>query len=218
MIKLAWKKITRHFVMGKLRSWLTYFVFQGHYYRYLCHHYNATWRNERAVEVPIIWREVKAHTGKRVLELGNVLSHYFSISHDVLDKYEVGTGVINADIVSFSPKTKYDLIVGISTLEHVGWDETPRDARKTVQAVQSMKKMLRAGGTLLLTFPLGYNPHLDTYLKKNSYGFDELYFLEKISESNTWRQIPKLLNNVRYGHPYENAHVIGVGKVHSGIL
>ena len=43
--------------------------------------------------------------------------------HDVLDKYEKGNNVINDDVVSFSTEVKYDLIVSVSTLEHVGWDE-----------------------------------------------------------------------------------------------
>ena len=30
------------------------FVFAGHVYRYFRHPYNATWRNERAVEIPIV--------------------------------------------------------------------------------------------------------------------------------------------------------------------
>jgi hypothetical protein len=38
----------------------------------------------------------------------------------VLDKYEQAPGVINEDVVSFSPPQKYDLIVSVSTLEHVG--------------------------------------------------------------------------------------------------
>jgi hypothetical protein len=108
------------------------FIFNGKTYYYFVHKYNTTWKNERAVEVPIIWDIVREHyrQGKRVLEVGNVLSHYFRIFHDVLDKYEVAEGVINQDVVDFKPAWKYDLIVSISTLEHVGWDEEPKEPEK----------------------------------------------------------------------------------------
>jgi hypothetical protein len=79
------------------------FTFQGEVYRYFYHPYNITWRNERAVEVPIVWKIVNKYVGRNVLEVGNVLSHYFPVHHDVLDKYEKAKGVINEDVVEFSP-------------------------------------------------------------------------------------------------------------------
>ena len=38
--------------------------------------------------------------------------------------------VINEDITYFQPNHKYDLIVSISTFEHIGFDEDPRDTVK----------------------------------------------------------------------------------------
>jgi len=61
------------------------FKFQGRHYGYFCHRYNYTWRNERAIEVPIIWKMVEENREGRVLEVGNVLAHYFPVRHDVLD-------------------------------------------------------------------------------------------------------------------------------------
>jgi hypothetical protein len=46
---------------------------------------------------------VNKYVGRNVLEVGNVLSHYFPVHHDVLDKYEKAKGVINEDVVEFSP-------------------------------------------------------------------------------------------------------------------
>ena len=43
------------------------FKFQGKKYYYFCHKYNCTWTNERAVEIPIIWKIMKENTGKRIL-------------------------------------------------------------------------------------------------------------------------------------------------------
>jgi hypothetical protein len=66
---------------------------------------------------------VKRYKERNILEIGNVLSHYFPVNHDIVDKYEKADGVINQDVVHFYSPKKYDLIVSVSTLEHVGWDE-----------------------------------------------------------------------------------------------
>ena len=53
---------------------------------------------------------------KKILEIGNVLNHYFSFNHTVIDKYEEATGVLNVDIVDFDTNEKFDLVVSISTV------------------------------------------------------------------------------------------------------
>ena len=88
--------------------------------------------NERSIEVPIVMEIVNQNKGKRILEIGNVLSNYYKVSHDIVDKYEKAPNVINQDVVDFKTNEKYDLIVSISTLEHVGWDEEPRDDKKNL--------------------------------------------------------------------------------------
>ncbi|MEK6586221.1 MAG: hypothetical protein AABZ24_07730, partial [Nitrospirota bacterium] len=115
------------------------FQFDGREYEYLYHPYNRTWKNERGVEIPIFRELLLKYEGKRVLEVGNVLSHYFPIRHEVIDKYEVSSGVINQDIVEFVPQDKYDLIISISTLEHVGWDEQPQKPGKLLQAIDHLR-------------------------------------------------------------------------------
>ena len=90
------------------------FVFRGESLRYFNHPYNITWANERTVEIPIIKREIDRHPGARILEVGNVLSHYFACEWDIVDKYENAPGVINADVVDYDPDNTYDLIISIS--------------------------------------------------------------------------------------------------------
>lgn len=102
------------------------FRFHGSDYQYFLSDYNDTALNERAIEIPIINRIVTQYRGKDVLEIGNVLSHYFPVRHTILDKYELGQGVINEDICTYAPGKLFDLIISISTLEHVGYDENPR--------------------------------------------------------------------------------------------
>ncbi len=70
------------------------FEFDGKSLSLFYHHYNMTWANERAVEVPIAADFLRRSAGKRVLEVGNVLSHYGDVDHTILDKYERGTGIL----------------------------------------------------------------------------------------------------------------------------
>lgn len=164
------------------------FKFQGRHYGYFCHRYNNTWRNERAVEVPIIWQMVEGNGEGRVLEVGNVLSHYFAVSHDVLDKYEANKGVINQDVADFEASKKYDLIVSISTLEHVGWDEFPQSPRKVLRAIDNLRSILTPGGRIVVTIPLGYNPVLDGLLSNGEAPFTRQFFMKRVSRDNQWKE------------------------------
>jgi hypothetical protein len=217
-------------IIPKLRLWIksklqkvTYgsqsFTWKNHPYHYFVHSYNYTWLNERAVEVPLVWPAVQqqyqaGHSGA-VLEIGNVLSHYFPTHHTVVDKYEVAAGVINRDIVDFQPHQKYRLIVAISTLEHVGWDEEPRDKAKFGKAIAHLQTLLESGGKLLITVPLGYSPYCDAYL--NSVASQKLTWtaLQRVDAANRWRQVPitkRLLQKARYNEPFPNANVVLVGE------
>ncbi len=188
------------------------FTFRGKTCAYFCHIYSRTWLSERAIEIPIASEMVKRHQGDRILEVGNVLSHYYLVNHDIVDKYEKGEGVINEDIVSYRPAEKYDLIVSISTLEHVGWDETPREPMKVLAALENMKNLLRDGGEILVTLPVGYNPELDRLLKQGAIRFSEFYCFKRTARY-TWSETcwPDI-ENTAYGHPfpYANSLVIGV--------
>lgn len=120
-----------------------------------------TWRNERAVEIAI-GQEFVAHQHGHGMEFGNVLAHYGAAGGAVvIDKYEESPNVTNVDIVDYEPTQPFDYIVSISTLEHVGWDEKPRDPAKVYAAFEHLVSMLAPGGTLLLTVPTGHHPMLD---------------------------------------------------------
>jgi hypothetical protein len=58
------------------------------------------------------------YKGKVIRKIGNVLSHYVISDHVIVDKYEFGNSILN-----YSPGTKFDLIVSISTFEHLGYDK-----------------------------------------------------------------------------------------------
>jgi SAM-dependent methyltransferase len=163
------------------------FTLDGAAVPYFSHPYNWTWLNERAVEVALAERVLAGATG-RVLEVGNVLAHYRAVSHDVVDKYERAPGVRNADVLAVTGS--YDLIVSVSTLEHVGLDEDVRDPAKPVRAVRALKEALAPGGTLWVTLPVGYNPDLDAAVRSGELAFDRLSALRREPRRNGWRQVP----------------------------
>ncbi len=189
-------------------------IFQEKNYDYFYHPYNRTWKNERAVEVPIIWDIVGEQKGKRILEVGNVLSHYFDIDHDILDKYERADGVINQDAADFRTIERYDLIVSISTLEHVGWDENPREPEKVLRAIDNLKSLLAPKGKMVVTLPVGQNPNLDKLLRERKIRFTRLQCLERISGDNRWVESDwGHVQNAEYNKPFPAANGLVIGTI-----
>jgi hypothetical protein len=183
-------------------------------YRYAADHYNRAWRNERAVELALGRSFVAENENRRLLEVGNVLSHYGDSSHEVLDKYEKSPGVLNEDIVDFSPAEPYDAILSISTLEHVGWDERPREPDKTLRAYRALRAALARNGTMLLTCPVGQNSYLDEYIQEGAIDFPERHYLKRISSDNRWREVELTdVKGSRYHSPYRNANAVFIGIV-----
>ena len=126
--------------------------------QYLVHPYNETWRYERCIEVPLARAFIAAHPG-RGIEVGNVLSHYGAVTHEVFDKYERARRVRNLDVLDI---VDGDLayVVCISTLEHVGWDEPERDEAKAVRALAHLRSFLSPRGRVFVSFRLGHHPAL----------------------------------------------------------
>lgn len=162
------------------------FVVDGVEHTPLVHLYNRTWRNERAVEIPLALAFLERQPGP-LLELGNVLVNYGLAGHVVVDKYEQRSGVLNVDIVEFQPQERFGAIVAVSTLEHVGWDEEPRDPGKILRAVDHLRHLLLPSGRLFVSCPLSYNPHLDALITEGAPGLDRQAFL--VSDAGRWRQV-----------------------------
>lgn len=130
-----------------------------------CHLYNSTWLNERSVELAVWdWWRRRSWDAVSTLEVGNVLNHYepLAFDHVVVDRYEKSAGVFNLDV--FDVDARFDQIVSISTLEHVRWDEEPREHDGAIRAVEHLLNLLNPGGRMLVTAPTGHNPGLDEYL------------------------------------------------------
>lgn len=121
--------------------------------------YNSAALNERAVEIPIASHFVDQQHGDG-LEVGRVLGHHRPTSWTVLDRYE--PGAVNADVFEWDQPV--DWIVSVSTLEHVRWDEEPREAVGSERALRHLLGLLRPGGRMLVTVPVGYHETFDLAL------------------------------------------------------
>jgi hypothetical protein len=197
-----------------LRSSKT-FVFCGKDYQYFYSFRGKTFLHERAVEIPIALEKIRSYEGHRILEVGNVLAQHGSPPHDIVDKYEKAPGVMNEDVVDFTPREPYDLIISISTLEHVGWDEVPMDSDKIPRAFDNLVRCLSAGGELFVTFPLGFSVFMDDAFKNKTIRFTETFYLRRVSRLNEWRQVAwEEVHEACYGapYPYANGLVVGIYK------
>ncbi len=192
------------------------FTVNGKKYPYFIRQRNTTWINERAVEIPLVMDIIQQYSPSSVLEVGAVLTHYFPylpIRWDILDKFEKGNEIINADAAEYISPFKYDLVVSVSTLEHVGQDDDVKDQKKIFQAFENIQKnCLKKSGTFVVTIPLGYHPAFDQALFESKLKFDETYFLQR-SRGLHWKQITKeQAKGAKYGtYEYLSADVVFFG-------
>jgi hypothetical protein len=187
------------------------FRFQGREYDYFSHPYNSAGTNERTVEVPLARDWLARHEGP-ALEVGNVLSHYGSVSHPIVDRYEPAEGVLNVDIEAYRPEAPFGLILALSTLEHIGWDEGERREPEKLPRVlrHLLEALLRPGGAFLATVPLGHNPHLDALVRERRTG-TELAFLRRVNAENDWEEISEReVGEPRYGYPFNNGNTLAI--------
>ena len=170
-----------------------YFSFKKKKLPYFRHKKSVTWINERAIEIPIVVDYLRQNRGKKVLEVGAVLYHYYpQIPKDVLDKFEKNIGIINEDAISFNPTEKYDHIISISTLEHVGFDDDVKDPDGILKSIKNLKEnCLKEGGEMLITLPIGYNKDVDGHLFSNRINFVEEYYYQRKNFLNIWKEISK---------------------------
>lgn len=220
------QKTLRSFLLWKSRpkdclSWLIHyrttspkretFTLGGIEYPYFFHPYNCTWINERTVEIPVIQSLINSATPSSMLEVGNVLSYYFDLNHTVLDKWEQSyfRPVINQDILLFNPQKRFDVIVSISTIEHVGWDECPKAEDAVIIAFKKLQSLLTPTGKAFVTIPVGYNHYLDQSLPDLVSNLVVPQCLKRISQDNHWIEVEFAeALQCKYGEPYGCANAV----------
>ncbi|MEG4104605.1 hypothetical protein QUA04_00505, partial [Microcoleus sp. S13_C5] len=149
----------------------TFFFTQQEFYYNRIKFNNPT---ERAVEIPIAFNFLAAlQKPASILEVGNVLSHYENhlsetlgiTSRRIVDKFEVEVGVDNEDLMNLPSEDKYDAIVSLSTVEHIGQKGDPsggygeqeenRDREGPLKAIAKIYDLLAPDGKALITVPFG---------------------------------------------------------------
>lgn len=196
----------------------THFLFQGKKLPYLYSVRNLAWLTERTLEVPLVLpflTEAYANH-KKVMEVGNVIRQYcpeFS-HHDIVDKYEYRKGVINVDIIDLKPKVKYDLIVSISTMEHVGfYDPDEYDSDKILTAFRLFRdEFLAPNGVAVITMPIGFNPEVDKRLREHLFPFAKVYFMKRVSKNNHWEEATEEdAFSKKFNSPFNHANAVVLG-------
>jgi len=165
------------------------FKFAGMELEYLKHSYNRTSENMRTIEVPII-NELLRIGSRWVLEIGNVLSHYQKTSWHILDKFEKASGIMHEDLMIFEPLMLYDLIVSISTIEHIGFGKYAKDSIiwHPFFIIKKIRSLLATGGMAFITVPIRYNPLIDNYLLEGHIGSNIMGCMHRISNDNEWEE------------------------------
>jgi hypothetical protein len=199
LIAILWPAKAR-FDYLRLRLNPPRYTLRGKTYRIHVGWYNKTWRNERQVEIPPALELVAATPPEDVLEVGNVLAHYGSKGHTVVDKYELAPGSLAVDVVDYRPGRRFQLVVAISTLEHVGWDEPDRDPAKFRRAVRHLASLLTPGGLLWASIPLGHNPAADAFVAEPDPGFETSFLVHGSKVPGDWREAASADPSA---HPYD---------------
>jgi hypothetical protein len=157
---------------ASMKEWKRTFVFNKQEFYYNRIRFNNP--TERAVEIPIAFNFLAAlNKPASILEVGNVLSHYENhlserlgiTSRRIVDKFEVEVGVDNEDLMNLPSDKKYDAIVSLSTVEHIGQKGDPsggygeqeenRDLEGPLKAIAKIYDLLAADGKALITVPFG---------------------------------------------------------------
>lgn len=201
-------------------------------------------QNERVIEIPWALSHFKEQV--RVLEIGPVAAqeNYIEMLQHLNIKELHGLDITEKEVPGFKmkfedirgttyPANYFDLVLCISTIEHVGRDnkfynptkEFDREESGDIKAIKEMARILNPGGSLLLSVPYGkYNDegwfvnYSEKYLSRlidnsNLKLHEERYFNYVIG--NGWYECDKKdLKEVtyRYGYDYKNKYLIALGS------
>ena len=144
--------------------------------------------NERIVELPYVFRALsRAEPGTSVLDIGaaesTVAFSLASLGYDVtavdLHPYPLvhpRLKSVEGDILDWDPGTTFDVVLCISTLEHIGLgaygeDASGADNPSDGRALERIRALTRPGGVLVLTVPFG---DASADMNQRSYGREDL--------------------------------------------
>lgn len=200
-----------------------YFYFKKRKFYYSREKYNLSWRNERAVEIPIFQQLVRENIKANILEVGCVLKWYKSSPKSnwiIIDKFEKFDNTINLDIIDYNPRKKFDLILSISTMEHVGLEDGSLDVYKVIKAINHIvANCLSKKGKFIFSIPIGYNKYLDNQIFSKRIHLSKTYYFLKRG-NNEWTEVDrKKVMNCEYNKHYRiGARGLIIGIIDKGII
>ncbi|MGH3136897.1 MAG: class I SAM-dependent methyltransferase [Gaiellaceae bacterium] len=181
--------------------------------------------DERVVEIP--WVLSRLRGSGRVLEVGYAFAEaaYLGgllrtgvelVGADLATRDVDGMETVKADVRALPfPDRSFDQVLLVSTLEHVGADNTvygleaEGDGGARVEALRELERVLRGDGSLLVTVPLGEPGDHGWFRQEDERGWTELFaranfFIEEIEAyelgDEGWRAAPAFHSDgVRYG-------------------
>jgi len=181
--------------------------------------------DERVVEIP--WVLSRLRGSGRVLEVGYALAEtaYLGgllrsgvelVGVDLATRDVEGMETVEADVRALPfPDGSFDQILLVSTLEHIGADNTlygleaEGDGEARVEALRELKRVLRGDGSLLVTVPLGEPGDHGWFRQEDEGGWTELFsranfFVDEVEayelQGEGWRAAPAFQpDGVRYG-------------------
>lgn len=147
--------------------------------------------NERVVEIP--WVLSRLRVSGRVLEVGYAFAEpaYLTallrsgvrlVGADLATRDVEGMETVEADVRSLPFEAgAFDQVLLVSTLEHVGADNTvyglgaELDAEAGLDALRELRRVLRRNGSLLVTVPLGEPGDYGWFRQEDVAGWNALY-------------------------------------------
>ncbi len=204
-----------HFIFNKFVK-KEKFNYQSNLLEVFYNKYRITWANERMIEISIFKHIIDSSKNNSILEVGNVLSHYFDVSYDILDKYEIMENIINEDIVSFKPNKKYDLIISISTFEHIGYDEEKQEPEKILSVIKHLKSLLTENGKIIFSAPIAYNSNFDNFVFSKKIKLNQITYLNRSKKFNLWSIVNEgTAIKSKYGKPFYCANTVLIGTINN---
>lgn len=205
------------------------FIFNGEKLNYFFHSYNNFMLTVRCIEIPIVKYFINKYKCENMLEIGNVLKHYYDdfkefSKKDTLDKYEIAYDVINMDIKDYKTDKKYDFICSISTFEHMDSDGGRNPSYEpigenevfTSYAFKNMDyvidNFMEEKGVFIVTLPLDYcNAEVDESLRNKEYerfnaSSCNIYVMKKLDEV-TWEPLDDVSEGLNFSISSESTRV-----------
>jgi hypothetical protein len=166
--------------------------------------------DERCVEYPWLFAHLRSEP-EIVLDAGSALNHDFVLEHPILSRktlhimtlapeancfWEQGISYLFQDLRHLPMRDSYyDTIACLSTLEHVGFNNSFHTGRQLDQecapkdfilAMRELSRVLKSNGTLFLTVPFGKHQHCGGFQQ-----FDAELLSQALTAFGEKRQVSK---------------------------